>query len=279
MEIDEKERLILLELYRAKGALRWTELKSRLVEAGEMSETTLFLKLKGLRDEGKGYVERRLINDQICWELTSKGAYAALKERMNRGALLPEEAKKELDAWSKSSGFTVEIKELHPEAWWNLVKLTAEGFGVARFLKSQTEEEFMTNLKSYTDQTKRVVTNLWPNMIHEISVSIASILASTLVLRAFLPSPVRTKDKKNLNELIDAVTEAFTKTWIATVKETVKLNFEYLEALVVLDKAIEEGKIAPSTRELPVNEVIKKLQELKLLKIDMKQPQKQLRTS
>jgi len=267
MELDAKEARVLLELYTSGGDARWSELKKGLVDIGVMSETTLYLKLKDLKKKDKGYVQRRLIEDEIRWELTPKGMYTALSYWAPH-EIGTDEFKRELEKWREAQGFSVTIQELHPEAWWDLVKEAIKHLKVKQLLRGRSEEDFMKHMKSYVDQTQRILITLWPQLLHDLIVTLGWVIAATLVYRAFLPTPLRKEGANKLDGFIDLLVKSLSGAWAENARDVLQGNFHSLEVLVVLNKAIEEGKIEPITREMPLKEIIKKLQERGLLTVE-----------
>lgn len=253
-------KLILPAL--AGAPKRWKDVHM----ASGLARATVSVCLKKMRAEGEA--EPVLIEDEIHWQLTAKGRFAAATEKALE---IPATIRtsKELEEWSESRGFSVEIRELSPNAWWNLVETTMSWLKVDDLRpRDMPAAQFKKNIESYTKQVKGVVAGLWPQMIHTFTVEFATMLISVMIVRTFLSSPLNRKGRQKLQEFIDTITVPWTEYLRSYTKEMLTANFNYLEALVVLDEATRAGKIAAEEwKGKPVNDVIRKLQELKLIQV------------
>jgi len=253
-------RLILAAL--AGPPKRWKDLHI----ASGVPKATVSACLKKMRAEGEA--EPMLIEDEIHWQLTAKGRLAATIEKA-REVPATNQARKELEEWSRSRGFSVEIRELSPNAWRDLAETIMSRLNVdALRPKDLPPPQFKKNIESYTKQVKGVVAGLWPQMIHTFATEIATMLISVMIVRAFLPSPLNRKGRQKLQQFIDTITASWAEYLTKYTREMMIGNFNYLEALVVLDAATRAGKIAPEEwKGKPPDHVIRKLQELKLIEI------------
>lgn len=240
----------------------WKELH---IETG-LKKATLSSCLERMRHEGE--VRPLLSGKRIQWDLTSKGRYAALTEQVKQTGYT-DETRKQLSRWSESRGFVVEIRELQEDSWWNLVKETIKVFNLNRLRPMDlTEKQFMDNLRSYVNQVKPVVTAMWPSLLHMLTLELATMLIIVMVFRAFLPTPLTEKDRERLAKLIDLLVGPYVEAWGKLAGETLRANFNYLEALVVASKATEEGKMTVGEwQNKPFGDVIRLLEERKLLKV------------
>ena len=235
------------------GAKRWI----MLLEATGLPRATLTNSLKRLRK--MGLVEPVLVEDEVHWELTPQGIAVALEEA----------GRKTESTDLKKALFSVTIEELYPDAWSDLV------IEAARINKMDTlrpkdlsEEDFKRNLRSYSDQIKTVVAGLWPSLIHNFVYATAYLLANLIVMRAFLPSPLDEKSRTILSRFMGNISKPVSTDIETQIRQILLGTFNYLEALVVLAKAAEEGEVnAEEWMKKPVNEVIRMLQQKGLLEV------------
>ncbi|KPV64949.1 MAG: hypothetical protein AOA65_0663 [Candidatus Bathyarchaeota archaeon BA1] len=265
MEINEKETRILLELYNVGGAARWSELKEKLIDTGVMSEATLYLKLKDLKERKEGLVQRLLINDEIRWVLTTKGVHVALRTWASKGIPIPDETLKELQSWSESFYLTIKPEQFYSEAVQDFISYSAEKIEPEHIVLRQTKEEFEGTLKMYHAHIKDVAPYILPNLFLQTIILAGSVSGLSVLARTFLPTPLQEKNMEELKEFINSAIDAQAKLWLEKFKRSMLRYFMYLETFVVRERAIKEQKLAPTTREMPPDELIQKLTELELL--------------
>ena len=234
-------------------AKRWNV----LLEATGLPRATLTNSLKRLRK--MGLVEPVLVNDEVHWELTPQGIAVALEET----------GRKTESIHMKKALFSVTIEELYPDAWSDLITEVARINKMESFRpKDVSGEDFKRNVKSYSDQIKTVVAGLWPSLVHDFVHMTAYLLANLIVIRAFLPSPLDEKSRMVLSRFMANVSKPASADIERQIRELLLGTFNYLEALVVLAKAAEEGKVsAEEWMHKPANEVIRMLQQKGLLEV------------
>jgi hypothetical protein len=265
MELDEKETRILLQLYNVGGAARWSELKKELTDTGIMSEATLYLKLKDLKERKESLVQRLLLNDEIHWVLTTKGVHVALTTLASEGIRIPDETLKELQSRSKSFYLGVEHDQFYSDTAQHFINYSAEKIEPEHIVQRQTKEEFEGTLKMYRNHLKDIAPYILPDLFLQTIILAGSISGLSALARAFLPTPLQEKNFEELNDFINSAVDAQAKIWIEKFKKSMLRYFMYLETFVVRERAIKEEKLPPTTREMPPDELIQKLTELKLI--------------
>jgi len=256
--IEEEICRVLME----SGGLGFNELYERLKKSPEDrrpgSYTTLSRCLKSLVDGGLVY---RDVHSRR-WTMSHFGRLSIKAEE--------QVSKLGLKREFKQSALFLIIKEAHPEAWWTLVERTVGEFGIDRYAEQLglSKDEFMRNLKSYTEQTKNAFTGLWGGIVSDNVLDVGVLLALTQSMRAFYPSPLRREDMEKLSRFTNAIAESYAEYWIKYLRDILSLNVASLEVLAALDRAIRDGKLRPQDFEgKPLEEIIRKLQELKLLEV------------
>lgn len=256
--IEEEICRVLME----SSGLGFNELYERLKKSPEDrrpgSYTTLSRCLKSLVDGGLVY---RDVHSRR-WTMSHFGRLSIKAEE--------QVSKLGLKREFKQSALFLIIKETHPEAWWTLVERTVGEFGIDRYAEQLglSKDEFMRNLKSYTEQTKNAFTGLWSGIVSDSIFDVGVMLALSQSMRAFYPSPLRREDMEKLARFTDAIVESYAEYWIKYLKDMLSLNVESLEVLAALDRAIKDGKLRPQDFEgEPLEDIIRKLRELKLLEV------------
>jgi hypothetical protein len=242
---------ILSELL--KGTKRW----KALLQATGLSKATLTNSLRRLRKNG--LVEPVLVDDEVHWQLSTEGQIIAL-EGIGRGLEVQD---------LKRATFSVTVQELHSNAWWDLINQASKSMEIEKYRpKDQSREDFEKILKSYCNQIKPVVSGLWPDLVQNVVYMVGSLLATLIVISAFLPSPLDEKSRKALSHYMTGTARPISEMLERQIRETLLANFNYLEALVILDKAVGEGKVSAEEFEgKPPDEVIRMLQQKGLLEV------------
>ena len=235
MDLDKKEKLLIQTLFQA-GASPISSLKEKLVAAGEMSRATLYLKLKGLKK--KGYIKRRLIEDELCWDLTPEGIYEAAgteviapstKLRFAEAELLRVVEKPEMAMWDE----TAVIERIG-------VKSFSERYGFS-------EEEYVKRLRSYIKETTPVFWRAWCDMIYPVVAYAHRLMMECQLIRAVHPFTLNEEEMKIISShAIESAIMSVANLMVTQVKKTFQ---------TLIKKGIAVEPVFPPT------ETIKKFQE------------------
>lgn len=228
----ERQRQILPELL--KEPKRW----KALLGATGVPKATLTNNLRRMRKQG--IVEAVLVDDKVRWQLTPQGKVVALEQVGKKEEL--QRVKKDI--------YSVAVRELYPNAWWDLVERTAKNFQIDQYRpKDLSRAEFKRNLLSYSGQIKPALIELWPTLTNDYVETIARILSFIVVMRALLPSRL---DNKTTEMVRDALSNMSKRMFIDLDKRTeynLLATIYRVEGLARLAELSEKVKVERSKQE------------------------------